>query len=207
MMTKKFLPLAQLLSLALLLAGCGSSPPNNYYLLSAHEFPAASGEKPAVGVGPIEIPAYMNRDNLVYNRVENTLEIANLELWAEPLADGVQRVLVLNLAGLLNTQSVRLFPWHPKRAPDYGVRVDLLQLDASATAAALTAEWLVYRPANSKPVKRRISKLQVPLPTAEPEAVASAYSELLFQLSEIIAAAIATDHTTSQDSPSSSEPS
>jgi uncharacterized protein len=194
-MSNTFLPLAWLLPLGLLLAGCGSSPPNNFYVLSAHEFPAPSGTAPALGVGPISIPEYLGRQNMVYNRVDNTLQVASLDLWAEPLRNGIQRVLVLNLTGLLNTQNVSTFPWRPERAPEFGVEVNLLQLDANANEAMLTADWLVYRPGSAASGNRRISRLQVPLPpgTPEPEQVAAAYSTLLFQLSEVIAAAIASE--------------
>jgi uncharacterized lipoprotein YmbA len=197
-MTGNNLLLALVLSLSPLLTGCGSSPPNNYYVLSAHEFAAPSGEAPAVGVGPIEIPEYLSRENLVYNRVDNSLQIADESLWAEPLTDGVQRVLALNMAGLLNTQSVQFFPWHPKRAPDYGVKINILQLEAGAQDAYLTAEWLVYRPENSESVSRRISRLQVTLAagSTQPEQITGAYSSLLFQLSEIIAAAVTADQDT-----------
>jgi uncharacterized protein len=202
-MSNKFLPLVCLLSLGLLLAGCGSSPPNNYYVLSAHAFPAPSGAAPTLGVGPISIPEYLGRQNMVYNRVDNTLQVASLDLWAEPLGDGIQRVLVLNLTGLLNTQDVSTFPWRPERAPEFGVEVNLLQLDANEREALLTADWLVYRPGSAGPVNRRISRLQVPLPPGapEPEQVAAAYSTLLFQLSEIIAAAIESDRAAGSNTP------
>lgn len=194
-MSKKILSVTSALALMLLLASCGSSPPNNYYLLSAHDVPAATGETPSVGVGPIEIPEYLSRESMVYNRASNTLQVATLDLWAEPLVNGVQRVMVLNLAGLLNTQDVSFFPWHPKRAPEYGVKVNLLQLEATGQQVLLTAEWLVYRPKSAEPVQRRISKLRSTLAAGTPEAeqVAAAYSDMLFQLSEIIAAAITSD--------------
>lgn len=194
-MSNKFLLLACLMLPSLLLAGCGSSPPNNFYLLSAHEFPAPSGTAPALGIGPINIPEYLGRKNMVYNRVDNTLQVASLDMWAEPLGAGIQRVLVLNLTGLLNTQDVSTFPWRPERAPEFGVEVNLLQLDANEHGALLTAEWLVYRPGSATVGNRRISRLQIPLaPGApEPQQVAAAYSTLLFQLSEIIAATITSE--------------
>ena len=83
-----------------------------------------------------------------------------LRSWAEPLDNGIQRVLMLNLTGLLNTQDVSIFPWRPERAPDFGVEVNLLQLDANETAAMLTADWLVYRPGGNAPINRRISRLR-----------------------------------------------
>ncbi|CAA0123951.1 Uncharacterised protein [Halioglobus japonicus] len=200
-MNQKILSLTSAFALALLLVGCGSSPPNNYYLLSAHQFSTAGGETPSVGVGPIEIPAYLDRKSMVYNRDGNSLQVASLDLWAEPLVNGVERVIVLNLAGLLNTQDVQSFPWHPQRAPQYGVKVNVLQLEATAQQVSLTAEWLVYRPGSSAQVQRRISQLQAPLGTgtSEAEQVAVAYSELLYQLSEVIAAAITADRSTSGD--------
>ncbi|MDG2046683.1 MAG: PqiC family protein [Halioglobus sp.] len=196
-MSRKFLPLLWPMVIGLMLTGCGSSPPNNYYVLSAEEFPATNGDTPAVGVGPIVVPEYLIRQNLVYNRDENTLRVAGLDMWGEPLEDGIQRVLALNLSGLLRTQNVRFFPWNPNRAPDYGVKVNLLQLDANEDNASLKAEWLVYRPTNHESVKRRISQLRLPLSSgdSQPEKIAEAYSKLLFQLSDIIATDIQTDHT------------
>ena len=179
-----------------LLAGCGSSPPINYYVLSAHKDSVPSGSTPSLGVGPIAIPEYLNRDNLVTNREGNTLVVASSDRWAEPLADGVPRVLAINLAGLLNTQSIRSYPWHREQTPDYGIRINLLSLDANGEEATLSAEWLLYRPADNDEVRRQLSRLRQPLSdgTVGPEQIAQAYSELLFKLSEMIASAIAADH-------------
>jgi uncharacterized lipoprotein YmbA len=194
-MTKTRILMACVLSLPLLIMGCGTSPANNYYLLSAYDFNAPGGASPSVGVGPIEIPEYLSRESMIYQRNGNTLQLASLDLWAEPLSDGVQRVLVLNLAGLLDTQDIRFFPWHPKRAPQFGVKVNLLQLEVVEQQALLTAEWLVYRPDNSAAVGQRISRLQSPLPAGATtgEQVAAAYSDLLLQLSKVIADTISSD--------------
>lgn len=194
MRTTFLLPLWMLV-LAGLLAACGTSPPNNFYLLSAPEFPVPTGSSPTVGVGPIEIPEYQNRKSMVVRRDGNTLEVASLNVWAEPLSDGVQRALVLNLAGQLNTQEVTYFPWHPERAPEYAVRVNVLQLEAGEQQALLTAEWQVFRPHSGEQVARRITRLQAPLSPAStlPGQIAATYSSLLTQLSEVIAAAITAD--------------
>jgi len=52
------------LALPLLAASCGTTPASKYYLLGADvtEFPVASS--PSLGVGPIEIPEYLNRNSL-----------------------------------------------------------------------------------------------------------------------------------------------
>lgn len=194
-MNKVFLLPAWALLIGGLLAGCGTSPPTNFYLLSAQDFPAATGSSPSVGVGPIEVPEYLNRKNMVLSREGNKLEVASLNLWAEPVGAGVQRVLVLNLSGLLNTQEVSYFPWQSQRAPQYSVRVNVLQLEADEQRALLSAEWQVLRPTSGEPLQRRISRLEAPLAPGEtpPAQVAATYSALLLQLSEVIAGAISAD--------------
>jgi len=178
--------------LAGLLAGCGSSPPINYYVLSAQDGTVPSGNAPSVGVGPVTIPEYLNRANLVANREGNTLALARFDHWAEPLEDGIKRVLAINLGGLMNTQNVSIYPWQLEQAPEYGVRINLLQLDTTNREATLSAEWSVYGPGETNVSIRRLSRLREPLPGdgMQAQQIAAAYSTLLLQLSDIIAASI-----------------
>lgn len=180
------------LTLLLLLVGCGATPASKHYVLTASLAQSPSGHDPALGVGPIEIPEYLNRNTLAYREGGNQLRIASTERWAEPLEDGISRVLSLNLAGLLNTEDVRSYPWHPKRAPEIAIKLRVLGLDASGGYARLTAEWLLYLPEGSEPLVRKISQLEQPLPAQPtlPEMLAPAYSKLFYQLSELIAAAV-----------------
>jgi uncharacterized lipoprotein YmbA len=190
---------ASALALLLVLAGCGSTPPSNYYLLSPLATPAPAGESPALGVGPVEIAEYLDRNGLVYLGGSNRLHVAGDERWAEPLEDGVRRVLGLNLASLLDTQNLSYFPWPAAHAPDYAVRVNVLALDSDDRQATLVAEWLLYRPATRESVAHRMSRLHRPLAEGRwrAEQVAPAYSELLYQLSRLIAAAIDADRPAS----------
>ena len=68
----------------------------------------------------------------------------------------------------------------------------MLSLDAGDDNATLAAEWRVFRPATGENVVRRISHLQLTLPAGELSAqqIAPAYSELLSQLSDLIAGII-----------------
>jgi hypothetical protein len=182
-----------LLVLGLLLAGCSSTPSNNYYVLTAREGPGPTGKTPSLGIGPIRIPEYLNRNALVYQRDGNQLQIARFERWAEPLEEGITRVLGLNLTRLLNTQNIRQFPWNADRAPEFGIRVRLLALDANEKSAQLEAEWLLHRTDTAQPLSRRISRFEYSPPGGEtlaPEQLPGAYSELLYRLSVEIAAAI-----------------
>jgi uncharacterized lipoprotein YmbA len=181
--------------LPIALLGCGTTPASKYYLLSAEASSFPDGASPSVGVGPIEIPEYLNRNALIYSREGNRLHIANFERWAEPLDSSIGRVVRLNLASLLNTQNTQAYPWSENERPEYAVEVTVINMDANDQQARLIAEWHIYTPVNRETIARKISNLEYDMPAGPATAaeVAPAYSKLLLQLSEIIAAAISED--------------
>jgi uncharacterized lipoprotein YmbA len=194
-MTGTPVKIAACLSLAMFLTACGSSPTSQFYRLTPGNGSLGSEQQPSLGVGPVEIPEFLNRTALVYTRGENRLLISGTELWAEPLADGVNRVLGLNLAQLLNTQSLSYFPWDTRHPPEYGVRISIIDLDANEQQATLVADWVLFHPTTGKAINRRISRYTSPLPAGafDPSELPLAYSALLYQLSETIAGSIEAD--------------
>jgi len=180
------------LCLLLCLLSCASSPPSNFYRLTPAIDHAPGGSTPSLGIGPVDIPEFLNRNALVYTRGGNQLQLAESERWAEPLDDGVTRVLGLNLSALLQTETLRFFPWDLRQAPDYGVRINILDLDARDGEAILVADWLLYRPGNGATIASGISQFSIALPAGELQAaqLPAAYSTLLFEPSQTIAAAI-----------------
>lgn len=200
-MKKLYRTLIAGLSLPLILVGCGTTPASHYYLLSAQATQTPSGTSPSVGVGPIEIPEYLNRHAMVYNRDGNKLHIANFERWAEPLDSSISRVVRLNLASTLNTQDVQAYPWKRSSRPEYGVALTILGLEANDRNAKLVVEWHIRKPHSDKTLMRRIDKLQLDLPTGAVRAseVAAAYSELFYQLSSKIAGEITADIASNND--------
>jgi uncharacterized lipoprotein YmbA len=191
-MTNTILRLGAVCTLVLALAACGSSPPSNFYRLTPTATGIGSGQQPALGIGPVSIADFLNRNAIVYSSGGNTLHIAGTELWAEPLNEGITRVVGLNLSGLLDTQNIAYFPWDTRQAPQYGVRIDVLDLDAAGGRAGLTADWVIYHPGDGRILRRRISQFNHELagPGSTAARLPPAYSALLNELSEDIAAAI-----------------
>ncbi len=183
------------LGLLLCLAACGSSPANHFYRLTPGPGAIGEGQQPALGIGPVEIPEFLKRNTLVYSKGDNRLQIAGGELWAEPLDEGVKRVVGLNLAQLLDTGNLSYFPWDTRHNPTYGIRVTVLDLDANDGQATLVADWRLYRPEDGKTVDQRISQFSQTLGTGNLAAseLPAAYSALFYQLSETIAAAVRSD--------------
>ena len=190
--TRRSLAVAALLTL---LVACGSTPSTNYYLLSAQLGSPSGNHSPSVGIGPITMPEYLNRNGLVYNRTGNQLSIANYERWAEPLTSGVERVMRLNMASLLDTENIQSFPWNRSEQPDYAVEVSIQLLDANNTQATLVAEWVLQKPDDPDYRRRRLTQLYYDMPKGgpTPQNIAPAYSDLLLQLSKKIADAITAD--------------
>jgi len=195
-MTNSTVRVATGLCLLLTLAACGSTPPSKFYRLTPVAGLADGGQHPALGIGPIDIPEFLDRDALVYSSGGNQLQVVAGERWAEPLEDGIQRVVGLNLARLLQSENLHYYPWDPRQDPDYGISLRVLDLDATDRQATLVVDWLLYRPASGETVSKQISQFSEPLPQAvalAPAELPRAYSALLYQLSETIAAAIHAD--------------
>ncbi len=72
-----------------LAAGCGTSPSARYYTLSAPAEPAREAAGFAVAVGPVSIPAVVDRPEIVVTVGENEVWPDEFNRWASPLADAI----------------------------------------------------------------------------------------------------------------------
>ena len=179
-----------------LVTACGSTPRSDYYMLSANARGSMGSEGPSIGVGPVSVPEYLKRREMVLNRSANRLDLADFDRWAEPLDAGVLRVTALNLSLLLKTQQVQTFPWRRSNLPDFGISIAVVQFSMKGRQALLVAEWTVTEPATGTAVMQHISRLENSAAGGDPEDVAAAYSDLLKDLSKEIATAI-TEHRAS----------
>jgi len=75
----------------------------------------------ALGVGPVTIPGYLSRNQMVSREAQNRLHIDHLNNWGAPLGEEVQRVLGENVGRLLRSERVATWPW--SRHAEIAVRV------------------------------------------------------------------------------------
>lgn len=89
--TLVFLCFAMLMTVA-----CGRSTPSNFYMFESASSQATVDRLPekSMRIAQVEVPNYLNRNNIV-SRVsgETKLILAEFHLWAEPVANGVHRVI------------------------------------------------------------------------------------------------------------------
>src|SRR5476651_2063711 len=93
---------ARLLTVALILSalgGCSDKPTRLYVLTADVANPgAASAQGIPIGVGPVTLPKYLDRPQVVTRTASNSLNQADLDQWGGNLADNITRVLATNLA-------------------------------------------------------------------------------------------------------------
>lgn len=184
--------LAGILTLALALVGCGSSPIPDYYLLTANAQPAAGmSSELIIGVGPIEVSDFLERPQIVIHGGTNRLDIDELNRWAEPLDRAVARVMALNLAALLGTQKITGFPWRRDDTPDIAVRIAILALDHRQGEAVLGVRWVLVDTESEQVTHQALERYAQPA-SSEPELLAAAYSDLLAKLAADIVRQIQT---------------
>ena len=187
---------------AILLAGCPSTQPSKFYVLSPLSSPeqkssASLGhEALAIGVGPIEIPAYLDRPQIVKRSSPHELELAEFHKWGEPLKANISRVLAENLSGLLSTDQIYLFPWKRSAQFNYQVLVRMTRFDTSPEGEAiLNARWEI-RANNEKDVLViRRSHFRTPESGQGYQGTVSAMSQNLEDLSQVIATTIKSLHS------------
>lgn len=186
--TWRALALASWVALA---AGCGSSPPTRLHLLSAPPgAPASAPLGATVGVGPVTVPEYLDRLQLVAREDAGSLVVSDTQRWAEPLREGLARVLAESLAASLAGERVARFPWPRAQAPELRVPVEVLRFEPGPDAAVhLEARWWVARGDGGPVLPPRVSRIAVPC-TGDIADRVRAHGEAAARLAGEIAAAL-----------------
>ena len=132
-MKKTLLNLTWLSVCLAVLLGCSGSPNTRFYVLSnlpntAH-LPNSTGQEVAVGVGPVDLPDYLDRPQIVTRNGQNELNMAEFDRWGETLKDNTKQVLAENLAILLPSKKVHTFPWKRSTTLGYQVVVKITRFD------------------------------------------------------------------------------
>lgn len=185
-----------LCTVAMILGGCidlgAGSPPARYYLLSPLAgAPPAEDAGVAVRLYPVELPVYLRRPQIVTRREGNEIGRADFDRWGEPLEDNVRRVVAENLALLIGTDRVTLFPSTVAGPADYGVRLEVVRFEGRlGQEAELQARWTVSSGDGGLHLARQ-TFYREPVAAAGYDALVAAMSRALGELSRDIAAALA----------------
>ncbi|MBS1212422.1 MAG: putative lipoprotein [Proteobacteria bacterium] len=190
----------------LLTAGC-SSPPTRFYVLSAlpDSAPAATavaGRDVAVGVGPLQLPDYLDRPQIVTRSGQNALDLAEFDNWAEPLEDNATQVLAENLAVLLPSRRIATYPWKRSTPIDIQVVAKVTRFEhAEEGETVLSTRWRLLSADGAKELLSRESRYRERPAGDSYGATVAAMSRALAQFSRDVAGAIRSQASGSLPSP------
>ena len=141
--------------MAAALSGCfGTSPPSRFYVLSSLQGPepiphaASTSLSTIVAVGPLAIPDYLNRPQIVTRAGRNEMRVNEFQRWADGLEDNLSRTVVEDLSVLLPPDRFSVIRWMPAVQGDvpitYRVAVDVVRFDATPGGTVfLEADWAI----------------------------------------------------------------
>lgn len=171
-------------------SGCASTPPSRFYTLSAVAVPAAAPSNVSVAVGPVAVPADVDRPQFVVSAGPNQVRLDEFNRWASPLQNGISRVVAENLVMLLGTPRVTLFPQTLSADADYRAAIEVQSFaSAPGEAAMLDAVWTVRRMKDGKTATGRTT-VREPVQEKGFDALAAAHSRAVGRLSQDIAGAV-----------------
>jgi len=164
----------------LLVCGCASSPPTNFYTLSdtATEttVPAGVGHVTVTGV---TIPGEIDRPEIVRRVGPNQLSVAASDRWAAPLDDTIRRVLTDDIGRRMPAAAAE---------PQRPVTVDIYEFYGDASCnVTLRAVWTLKQTG----AQAATEDSHVPSSGSCPTTLAATMSIALGQLSDRIIAGVA----------------
>jgi uncharacterized lipoprotein YmbA len=184
-------------TLWVVLAGCTSSPSSRFYILSSLATPGPEmkplpGERClSLGVGPIKIPDYLDRPQIVTRVAQDEIALAEFDRWAGNLKDNLTRVLANNLSTLLCTKNISLFPWVGGIPIDYRIEVEVIRMDGSLGGnVSLEAWWIILSGDKKQVLFAKKSNFTEATGGKDYKSLVSAQSRALEKLSREIAEAI-----------------
>jgi len=143
-----------------------------------------------VAVGPVSIPAVVDRPQIVISIGPNQVRLDEFNRWALPLQNNIARVIAENLTAQLGTPRVTVFPELTSADADYRAIIDVQRFDSMpGEAATLEAMWMVRRMKDGKAERGRTTVRQS-VPEKEYAALAAAHSQAIARLSQEIADAV-----------------
>ncbi len=186
--------------LVMILCGCASSPPSKFYQLSAISGPASGTHSQnqdgmVVVIGPLRIPDYLDRPQIVTRSGKNELHVSDFDRWAGSLDSDIVRVLVENVSAQLPPDRYFVIRWTPileSRLPSaYKVELIIESFDgASDGLVSLKVHWGIFSPEKGLLLKRE-SQISEEVKGKGYDAIVDAMSRAIGRLSREIADGIA----------------
>jgi len=181
----------------MMLTACGGrSAPAKFYSLQPVGQSSTGKSLPldvTLAVGPVAIPAALDRTEIVTRDADNVLSFSGYHRWAGPLEENIASVIAQNVATLLETERITPFTRENIFKPTHRVVININRYDSQpAKEFLIDATWSIKNLYGKKHNLLLIqnSTIREPLASAGYEELVAAQSKALAALSQEIAAGI-----------------
>ena len=174
------------------LPGCGTSAQPRFYRLSSAATPNGSPSvQGPVMVGPVAVPAAVDRPEFVVQVAANRVDVDEFNRWDAPLEDSIARAVAGDLSVLLNSPNVTSAPL-ADFSPAYSVTINVQRFESVKGQTALVdAVWTVRSARGKTRSGRTIA--QEAVQGEGFDALAAAHSQAIAKVSSDIASTIRTE--------------
>lgn len=190
-------------AVSLAMAGCvGSSQASRFYTLApleARDAPSSSGTDSTLAVGPVEIPEYLERQQIVTRTGANELVLADFDRWGGSLEREITRALVATLSDRLASRNICVSAWRsvtlPRVTTAYRAAVSISRFDGVlGQSVVLQGRWELMAErggAKADSLAVREATVTEKIDGASYEALVAAMQRALLRFSQEMADAIA----------------
>jgi uncharacterized lipoprotein YmbA len=148
--------------------------------------PSTTGDF-TLGLGPIKLPPYLDRPEIVTRMAPNRLELSKEDRWGESVQNGFTRAMERNLAAQTGGVVI-VFPWYNTVHIDMQVQVDVYRFETDAQGTAtLSAKWTILDSTGKNILYTVESHLTQPSKPGDMTEAAAALSRTIGDLSNQIA--------------------
>jgi uncharacterized lipoprotein YmbA len=192
---KSLLKNVALLCLISLILSCAkSSKPVEYYMLDAsvgidNNQTLKGDEGPMIGLGPIRLPEYLDRFQMVVAVSENKYKLIDGHRWAEKLDQNISLALFKTLPAQLGTDRMIRYPWPQRPGVDFQIKIDILELNIDEKGQSqLTAQWSIK--SKDETILNKRSSFTAQASTTDIDKMVQAQSECLTKLGREIVSSL-----------------
>jgi len=203
-LTTRLLKTCALVALATTIAGCSAiartvlapqQDTSKFYVLTPTADPPSapaslqsSAANFTLGLGPVRLPPYLDRPEVVTRTAPNQLDLSKTDRWGESLQNNFTSVLSRDLASQIGTQQIVLFPWYNTTHVDLVVQVEVYRFETDSQAIAqLSAKWTVLDSTGKNILYVAESNLTQPSKPGDRADAAAALSRTVADMSREIA--------------------
>lgn len=176
-----------LLTVVLLLSSCisGMSMPSNFYnLVSCDNSNIKLKTKKSfiINIEPVVIPTYLDRSQMItLNGDDTEFNISEMNRWAEPLSDSIQRTIAKDMYSYMPNSVVRTSAMKLMNE-DYSVYIIIDKFDGRFGDKLVMNAWWSVLNKNGKTVITKNSNFVVNLDSSSYNDLVKKYSQLINQL-------------------------